>query len=81
MPSICSGAPGTLTPSAAIKGVRSRGSEMIVITSARQPRSREPRGERTSERDKDSRAICLCKALSARDPGIPVPGPAWGTGS
>lgn len=66
MPSICSGSPGTLTPSASIKGAWSRGSEMIMIASARQPRSLEPRGERTSKRDKDARTICLCKALSAR---------------
>lgn len=33
-------------------------------------------------RDKDARAICLCKALSAaRDPSVPAPGPARGTGS
>lgn len=66
MPSICSGSPGPLTPSASIKGAWSRGSEMIMIASARQPRSLEPRGERTSKRDKDARTICLCKALSAR---------------
>ncbi|XP_055105008.2 uncharacterized protein [Symphalangus syndactylus] len=40
---ICSGAPGPLTPSAIIKGAGSRGTEMIMIASARQKRSRELR--------------------------------------
>lgn len=35
---------------------------------------------RANERDKDARAICLCKALPAGDPGVPVPRPARGTG-
>ncbi|XP_032029201.1 uncharacterized protein LOC116480875 isoform X1 [Hylobates moloch] len=40
---ICSGAPGPLTPSAIIKGAGSRGTEVIMIASARQKRSRELR--------------------------------------
>ena len=43
--SICSGALGPLTLSAAIKGAGSQGSEMIMIASAKQPRSRQPLGE------------------------------------
>lgn len=41
--SICSGAPGPLTPSAIIKGAGSRSTKMIMIASARQKRSRELR--------------------------------------
>lgn len=43
--SICSGALGPLTLSAAIKGAGSQGSERIMIASAKQPRSRQPLGE------------------------------------
>lgn len=72
MPSICSGAPGPLTLCATIKDAGSRGSKMIMIASVRQKRSWELYGKRANQGDKDARAICLCKVLSARDPGVPV---------
>lgn len=54
---------------------------MIMIAAARQKWSQEPGGKQASKRDKDARAICLCKALTTRDPGVPVPCPGRGTGS
>ena len=72
VPSICSGAPGPLTPSAAIKDAGSRGSEMIMIASARQPRSREPRSGEPA-RQRRLRHLFMQSALR---PGPRRPG-AW----
>lgn len=69
MPSICSGAPGTLTPSAAIKGSGSRGSEMIVIASARQPRSR---GRAESERASETKTPAPSVYAKRSPPGTPA---------